>query len=47
MNNNKGASYDLNAGRSVSQENLDAFQPFWVGSWATETEFGFEPALKP
>lgn len=38
----KTASYELAAGRSVSQINTYALHDYWMTSWANEVEFAFE-----
>jgi hypothetical protein len=42
VNNNKGGPLELNAQRSVSQVNNNAFHDLWADSWAVETEFALE-----
>ncbi len=41
-NDPKTASYELAAGRSVSQINTYALHDYWMTSWANEVEFAFE-----
>ena len=42
VNDNKGPSYELNGGRSVSKIDTYALHDYWATSWAVETEFAFE-----
>ena len=42
VNDNAGAGYELNGGRSVSKINTYSFHDYWSTSWAVETEFTFE-----
>jgi hypothetical protein len=43
VNDNKGPSYELAQGRSVSKTNYPAFHDDWQEHWANEVEFAFEP----
>ena len=40
INDNKGPSYELAVGRSVSKDNPRAFHNDWLTHWANEIEFG-------
>ncbi len=42
VTDDKGPSYELAAGRSVSKQNNLAFHAYWETHWANEVEFGFE-----
>ena len=42
VNDNGGPSYELAAGRSVSQVSTYAFHDLWSNSWTPELEFAFE-----
>ena len=42
VSDDKGPTYELAAGRSVSKQNPLAFHAYWESHWANELEFAFE-----
>ena len=42
VSDDKGPTYELAAGRSVSKQNALTFHAYWESHWANELEFAFE-----
>lgn len=42
VTDDKGPTYEMTAGRSVSKQNALAFHAYWETHWANELEFAFE-----
>ena len=42
ITDDKGPTYEMAAGRSVSKQNALTFHAYWESHWANEIEFGFE-----